>query len=88
MKLDINDGYFCCLECGADILKDDQVCHNCSAKIEWVGEEYCEWKEENDHNDAYYDTSCDRALLFNVGGVEFNQFKYCPFCQKQIKVVK
>ena len=48
--------------------------------------EFCSWLGEE-----YYDvwhTSCNNAWQFMEGGPRENHVKFCPFCGKQIVVVK
>lgn len=51
-----------------------------------MSDKNCEWKDELDS--GYYDTQCDNAQSFEVGGVKENDYIYCPYCGKKIKVVK
>jgi RNA polymerase-binding transcription factor DksA len=51
---------------------------------------YCEWVLD-DHLDEYnytYDTACNQLYQFEVGSIKENDFKYCPYCGKEIKIRK
>lgn len=54
-----------------------------------VGEidEVCEWKRDNDEFDIY-DTKCKNRHVFFEGSPIDNEYEYCPYCGKEIKVVK
>ena len=44
----------------------------------------CKWILANSDY-CYYTTSCDKAMALNVIGIKNNEFKFCPFCGKEIK---
>ena len=46
--------------------------------------DFCEWRENNYmfSIESKYNTSCDNFLY-----LEFHDYKYCPYCGKQIKEV-
>lgn len=54
-----------------------------------VGEidEVCEWKCDNDEFDVY-DTKCKNRHVFFEGSPIDNEYEYCPYCGKKIKVVE
>lgn len=43
----------------------------------------CDWQLQfcNGH---YFQTSCGNVQYFEIGDIDFEIFKYCPFCQKEI----
>ncbi|MDB4311927.1 hypothetical protein N9937_00715 [bacterium] len=41
----------------------------------------CEWAYDDDD---FWNTSCDRAITFIVGGVTDNDYQHCPGCGKKI----
>jgi hypothetical protein len=43
----------------------------------------CKWTYDDD---GYYDTSCDNAFVFISDGPLENDFKYCPYCGREIEV--
>jgi hypothetical protein len=54
---------------------------------------HCEWKtycgwEKGDFVKEYYDTDCGHSHFFETGGVKYNEYKYCQYCGRKIKVVK
>lgn len=48
-------------------------------------ENVCEWKWENART---YATSCKNFHSFYERGIEYNNFKTCPYCGRKIKEVK
>lgn len=50
-------------------------------------EEFCEWIRDNDEFDVY-DTKCRNRHVFFEGSPEDNEYVYCPYCGKKIKVVE
>lgn len=48
-------------------------------------EEVCEWRMPNDNADEWT-PSCETNATYNVFGVAW--FKYCPYCNRKIKVVE
>ena len=49
---------------------------------------FCEWKlNDYFHEDDYYDTSCGETGCFMEGGIKDNNYKYCPYCGKEIKEI-
>jgi hypothetical protein len=47
----------------------------------------CYWKIEDDHwYNSYYISSCGDKFIFNEEGPFENNFKYCPFCGRKIKI--
>ena len=51
-----------------------------------VSDDACEWK----YNDTEYcwESSCDHFHIFMADGPKENEYEYCPYCGKNIKVVK
>ena len=51
-----------------------------------VSDDECEWK----YNDTeyYFESSCDHLHIFMSDGPKENEYKYCPYCGKKIKVVE
>ena len=82
--------YFCRVSKGSCIYEDDDItCIDCVVKkaIEivkngCVSDDVCEWKVKSN----YYVTKCshDTDVMY---GLKQN-FKYCPYCGKKIKVVE
>ena len=49
--------------------------------------ETCEWTYQS--YDVYYDTQCGNIFQFTVGELsDAEDFKFCPFCGREIKEVK
>ena len=48
-------------------------------------DDVCEWK----YNDSeyYFESSCDHLHIFMSDGPKENEYKFCPYCGKKIKVV-
>ena len=51
-----------------------------------VSDDVCEWK----YNDSeyYWESSCEHLHIFMSDGPEENEYKFCPYCGKKIKVVE
>lgn len=51
-----------------------------------VREDVCEWK----YNDSEYcfESSCDHLHIFMYDGPKENEYDFCPYCGKKIKVVE
>ena len=41
----------------------------------------CEWKVDYDGS---WETTCGKEFEFYDGGPQFNGFRYCPFCRREI----
>ena len=50
-----------------------------------VSDDVCEWKYNN--SEYYWESSCEHLHIFMSDGPEENEYKYCPYCGKKIKVV-
>ena len=61
--------------------KDDIIIR----KFEENKDDVCEWK----YNDTeyYWESSCDHLHIFMSDGPKENNYEYCPYCGKQIKIV-
>ena len=51
-----------------------------------VSDNVCEWK----YNDSeyYFESSCKHLHIFMSDGPEENEYRFCPYCGKKIKVVE
>lgn len=47
-------------------------------------EDVCEWKLD----DEEYETGCNQNHIIFDGSLSDNDYKYCPYCGKKIKVVE
>lgn len=47
--------------------------------------EFCEWTQECSIEDIY-NTKCKNSHIFFDGGPIDNEYKYCPYCGRQIIV--
>ena len=45
--------------------------------------EKCIWKQDGDS--TFYDSECGESFRFDSAGIEYYNFKYCPFCSKEIE---
>ena len=54
--------------------------------IEHISDDVCESK----YNDTeyYWESSCDHLHIFMSDGPKENEYKFCPYCGKKIKVVE
>ena len=51
-----------------------------------VSDDVCEWKY-NDY-EYYFESSCEHLHIFMSDGPKENEYDFCPYCGKKIKVVK
>ena len=51
----------------------------------YVSDDVCEWK----YNDSeyYFESSCDHLHIFMSDGPKENEYDFCPYCGKKIKIV-
>ena len=42
--------------------------------------EICEWSQNCDDDERYFDTSCGEAYVLIDGTLDENKHKYCPYC--------
>ena len=61
--------------------KDDIIIR----KFEENKDDVCEWK----YNDTeyYWESSCDHLHIFMSDGPKENEYEFCPYCGKKIKIV-
>ena len=61
--------------------KDDIIIR----KFEENKDDVCEWK----YNDTeyYWESSCDHLHIFMSDGPKENDYDFCPYCGKKIKIV-
>lgn len=50
-----------------------------------VSDDVCEWK----YNDSeyYFESSCKHLHIFMSDGPKENEYRFCPYCGKKIKIV-
>ena len=50
-----------------------------------VSDDVCEWK----YNDSeyYFESSCEHLHIFMSDGPKENEYEFCPYCGKKIKIV-
>ena len=55
-------------------------------KHDGVSYDVCEWK----YNDTeyYWESSCEHLHIFMADGPKENEYIFCPYCGKKIKVVE
>ena len=51
-----------------------------------VSDDVCEW-EYND-SEYYFESSCEHLHIFMSDGPKENEYEFCPYCGKKIKVVE
>ena len=51
-----------------------------------VSDDVCEWK----YNDSeyYFESSCEHLHIFMSDGPKENEYRFCPYCGKKVKVVE
>ena len=54
--------------------------------IEHISDDVCEWK----YNDTeyYWESSCEHLHIFMSDGPKENEYDFCPYCGKKIKVAE
>lgn len=50
-----------------------------------VDDDVCEWK----YNDSeyYFESSCEHLHIFMSDGPKENEYRFCPYCGKKIRIV-
>ena len=68
------------------IKKDAQSTRTNAERIRNMTDDVCEWK----YNDSeyYFESSCDHLHIFMSDGPKENEYRFCPYCGKKIKVVE
>ena len=51
-----------------------------------VPDDVCEWKYN--YSEYYFESSCDHIHIFMYDGPKENEYGFCPYCGKKIKVVR
>ena len=67
------------------IKKDAQSTRTNAERIRNMTDDVCEWK----YNDSeyYFESSCKHLHIFMSDGPEENEYRFCPYCGKKIKIV-
>lgn len=50
-----------------------------------IYDDVCEWRYNED--ECYFESSCGHLHIFMSDGPKENEYSYCPYCGKKIKVV-
>ena len=68
------------------IKKDAQSTRTNAERIRNMTDDVCEWK----YNDSeyYFESSCKHLHIFMSDGPKENEYRFCPYCGKKIKVVE
>ena len=53
--------------------------------IEHISDDVCEWKYN--YSEYYFESSCDHLHIFMSDGPKENEYEFCPYCGKRIKIV-
>jgi len=49
----------------------------------------CQWRQSKDRDeDGIYSTSCGGMFYFDNGSLSDNEFKFCPYCGREIEEVE
>ena len=51
-----------------------------------VSDDVCEWKYKD--SEYYFESSCEHLHIFMSDGPKENEYRFCPYCGKKIKVVE
>ena len=67
------------------IEKDTQSTKTNAERIRNMTDDVCEWK----YNDSeyYFESSCKHLHIFMSDGPKENEYRFCPYCGKKIKIV-
>ena len=67
------------------IKKDLQSTETNADRIRNMSDDVCEWK----YNDSeyYFESSCKHLHIFMSDGPKENEYRFCPYCGKKIKIV-
>ena len=67
------------------IKKDAQSTRTNAERIRNMTDDVCEWK----YNDSEYycESTCKHLHIFMSDGPEENEYRFCPYCGKKIKIV-
>ena len=63
-----------------------EIWYNTEMKVRCKMKTVCKWKRYEDED--YWETDCDNAFCTIEGSLRDNNFKFCPYCGKEIKEVK
>ena len=68
------------------IKKDLQSTYTNAERIRNMTDDVCEWK----YNDSeyYFESSCEHLHIFMSDGPKENEYRFCPYCGRKIKVVE
>lgn len=77
--LEVCAGSKCCTECHKKIIE--------IVKQGGVSDDVCEWRLCDEEANVY-DTSCRNPHILIEGTPKENNYEYCPYCGKKIKVVE
>ena len=67
------------------IKRDVQSTETNVDRIRNMSDDVCEWK----YNDSeyYFESSCKHLHIFMSDGPKENEYRFCPYCGKKIKIV-
>ena len=67
------------------IKKDAQSTRTNAERIRNMTDDVCEWK----YNDSeyYFESSCKHLHIFMSDGPKENEYRFCPYCGKKIRIV-
>ena len=51
-----------------------------------ITDDVCEWKYN--YSEYYFESSCEHLHIFMSDGPKENEYDFCPYCGKKIKVVE
>ena len=54
-------------------------------RIRNMTDDVCEWKY--DDSEYYFESSCDHLHIFMSDGPKENEYRFCPYCGKKIRIV-
>ena len=49
----------------------------------------CKWADQEEYDHRFWETECGKSFAFTEGGsLSENEFKFCPYCGKEIKMAQ
>jgi len=70
-----------------DITQSVMFCERLTMRKDKRMNPTCEWAMVDSDGYTIWETGCDIEFEFSDGGPKENNFKYCPYCGREIRTV-